>query len=148
MTAPRPMLPRPPRPHRHSGEGWVHEAKLDGLRCLAQAKSNRVRLWSRAGGEWVNGLEELVGLSSVGDVVLDGEAVVVTADGQATSSRRQAFSSAAISAVRITGLSRGACTSLRTGRVACHRHCAVLADLAGVASPTFRVDTLGTASSW
>jgi hypothetical protein len=36
-----------------------------------------------AGGEWVNRLEELLGLSSVGDVVLDGEVVVVTADGRA-----------------------------------------------------------------
>jgi bifunctional non-homologous end joining protein LigD len=42
-----------------------------------------VRLWSRAGGEWVNRLEELAGLASLGDVVLDGEVAVVTADGRA-----------------------------------------------------------------
>jgi ATP-dependent DNA ligase len=44
-------------------------------------KSSRVRLWSRAGGEWVDRLGELeAGLSSIGDVVLDGEVVVLTAD--------------------------------------------------------------------
>jgi hypothetical protein len=32
-----------------------------------------------------------------------------------------------------TGMSRGACTSLRTGRMACHpRHWAALAELAGI----------------
>jgi hypothetical protein len=51
----------------------VHEAQEDGFRCLAQVRASRLRLWSRTGGEWVNRLEELLGLSSVGDVVLDGE---------------------------------------------------------------------------
>jgi ATP-dependent DNA ligase len=61
----------------------VHEAKLDGFRCLAQVRSSRLRLWSRAGGEWVDRLPELDGVSSVGEVVLDGEVVVLTADGRA-----------------------------------------------------------------
>jgi bifunctional non-homologous end joining protein LigD len=61
----------------------VHEAKLDGFRCLAQVKSNQLRLWSRAGGEWVNRLEELAGLALLGDVVLDGEVAVLAADGRA-----------------------------------------------------------------
>jgi bifunctional non-homologous end joining protein LigD len=65
------------------GDGWVHEAKLDGFRCLAQVKSSRLRLWSRVGGEWVDRLPELDGLASLGDVVLDGEVVVLTADGRA-----------------------------------------------------------------
>jgi ATP-dependent DNA ligase len=76
------MLPSP-APAPPGGEGWIHEAKLDGFRCLAQVKSNRVRLWSRAGGEWVDRLHELDCLSSVGDVVLDGEVVVLTAEGRA-----------------------------------------------------------------
>jgi hypothetical protein len=58
----------------------VHEAKLEWIRCLAQVKASRLRLWSRAGGESVDRLEEPGGLSSVGDVVLDGE--VVTAAGR------------------------------------------------------------------
>jgi ATP-dependent DNA ligase len=59
--------------------GWIHEASLDGFRCLAQLKSSRVRLWFRAGG--LTGSRSWLGLSSVGDVVLDGEVVVITAHG-------------------------------------------------------------------
>jgi ATP-dependent DNA ligase len=76
------MLPSPV-PEPPAGEAWIHEAKLDGFRCLAQVKSSRLRLWSRAGSEWVDRLPELAGLASVGDVVLDGEVVVLTADGEA-----------------------------------------------------------------
>jgi bifunctional non-homologous end joining protein LigD len=83
MAAPyRPMLPSP-TPAPPDGEGWVHECKLDGYRCVAQVSGSRVRLWSRRGGEWVGRLDELNTLSAVGDVVLDGEVVVVTADGRA-----------------------------------------------------------------
>jgi ATP-dependent DNA ligase len=35
------MLPSP-APEPPAGEGWVHEAKLDGFRCLAQVKSSRL----------------------------------------------------------------------------------------------------------
>jgi hypothetical protein len=50
---------------------------------------------------------------------------------------RRALAEVPISALmRVTGLSRGACTSLRTGRAACHpRHWAALAELAGIALP-------------
>jgi bifunctional non-homologous end joining protein LigD len=50
-------------PAPRAEEGWIHEAKLNGFRCLARVKSNLVRLWSRAGSEWVNRLEELVSAS-------------------------------------------------------------------------------------
>src|SRR5690348_14984059 len=76
------MLPsnvsRPPE-----DPGWAHEAKLDGFRCIAQVKASRVRLWSRAGGEWTGRLPELDGLARLGNVVLDGEAVVFAPDGRA-----------------------------------------------------------------
>ena len=42
-----------------------------------------MRLWSRAGTEWTDRLLELASLASLGEVVLDGEVVVVTADGRA-----------------------------------------------------------------
>ena len=61
----------------------MHESKLDGYRCLAQVKPSRARLWSRAGTEWTERLRELASLTSLGDVVLDGEVVVVTPDGRA-----------------------------------------------------------------
>jgi hypothetical protein len=50
---------------------------------------------------------------------------------------RRALADVPISALmRVTGLSRGACTSVRTGRAACHpRHWAALAELAGIALP-------------
>ncbi len=76
------MLPSPVS-EQPAGEGWVHEAKLDGLRCLTQMKSSRLRLWSRVGGEWVDRVPKLDGLSSVRYVVLDGEVAVLTADGRA-----------------------------------------------------------------
>jgi bifunctional non-homologous end joining protein LigD len=83
MVAPyRPMLPSA-TPAPPAGDAWIHESKLDGYRCLAQVGRSRVRLWSRGGGEWVGRLDELDSLSSVGDVVLDGEVVVVTTDGRA-----------------------------------------------------------------
>ena len=83
MTAPfRPMLPTAV-PAPPAAEGWVHESKLDGYRCLAQVKPSRARLWSRAGTEWTDRLPELASLTALGDVVLDGEVVVVTPDGRA-----------------------------------------------------------------
>ena len=61
----------------------MHESKLDGYRCLAQVKPSRARLWSRAGTEWTDRLPELASLTALGNVVLDGEVVVVTPDGRA-----------------------------------------------------------------
>jgi bifunctional non-homologous end joining protein LigD len=71
-------VPAPP-----AADGWVHESKLDGYRCLAQVKPSRARLWSRAGTEWTDRLPELASLTLLGNAVLDGEVVVVTPDGRA-----------------------------------------------------------------
>ena len=65
------------------GDGWVHEAKLDGWRCLVEVSGSRVQVWSRRGGDYTASLPELQSLSSVGDVVMDGELVVITDDGRA-----------------------------------------------------------------
>jgi bifunctional non-homologous end joining protein LigD len=65
------------------GEGWIHEAKLDGWRCLVEVSGGRVRVCSRRGGDYTARLPELQVLSGLGDVVLDGELVVVTDDGRA-----------------------------------------------------------------
>jgi ATP-dependent DNA ligase len=66
-----------------AGEGYVHEAKLDGWRFCAEVIDGRVRLWSRGGHDWASKLPELDSLASLGDVVLDGEMVVATPDGRA-----------------------------------------------------------------
>jgi bifunctional non-homologous end joining protein LigD len=61
----------------------VYEAKLDGWRCLVEVSGGRVQVWSPRGGDYTTRLPELQILSCVGDVVLDGELVVVTDDGRA-----------------------------------------------------------------
>jgi ATP-dependent DNA ligase len=66
-----------------AGEGYVHEAKLDGWRFCAEVTDGRVRLWSRGGHDWAAKLPELDSLASLGNVVLDGEMVVATPDGRA-----------------------------------------------------------------
>jgi bifunctional non-homologous end joining protein LigD len=73
----RPMLPTAV-PAPPAAAGWVNERKLDGYRCLAHITPSRARLWSRAGAEWTDRLLELASLTSLGKLVLDGEAVVVT----------------------------------------------------------------------
>ena len=65
------------------GEGYMHEAKLDGWRFCVEVTSGRVRLWSRGGHDWAQKLPELEGLSGLGDAVLDGELIVTTPDGRA-----------------------------------------------------------------
>jgi bifunctional non-homologous end joining protein LigD len=66
-----------------TGEGWIHEAKLDGWRCQAEVIERRVRLWSRDGHDWADRLPELLPLRDLRDLVLDGELVVATPDGRA-----------------------------------------------------------------
>jgi bifunctional non-homologous end joining protein LigD len=72
-----------PAPAPPEGQGWAHEAKLDGWRCLAEVTGGQLRLWSRGGRDWTDRVPELQPLSDVGDIVLDGELVVATSDGRA-----------------------------------------------------------------
>jgi bifunctional non-homologous end joining protein LigD len=69
---------RPP-----AGEGWIHEAKLDGWRCLLHVSGGKVDVWSRRGGDFTARVPELQALSGLGELLLDGELVVVTDDGRA-----------------------------------------------------------------
>ncbi len=55
----------------------------DGWRFCAEVTGRRVRLWSRGGHDWAPKLPELDSLADLGDVVLDGEMVIATADGRA-----------------------------------------------------------------
>ena len=61
----------------------MHEAKLDGWRCLVEMSGGRLQVSSRRGGDYRGRLPELQSLSSAGDVVLDGELVVITDDRRA-----------------------------------------------------------------
>jgi bifunctional non-homologous end joining protein LigD len=79
MAAPRfvpPMLATL-SDERSLGDGWVLEHKLDGIRCLAVARSGDVRLFTRTEreitGRWPAVARAVADLGR--DVVLDGEVV-------------------------------------------------------------------------
>ncbi|SBV37547.1 putative DNA ligase family protein [uncultured Stenotrophomonas sp.] len=59
------------------GKGWLHEAKWDGYRLVAQLERGAVRLWSRNALEWTARLPAIVRALQALDVdaVLDGELV-------------------------------------------------------------------------
>lgn len=60
-----------------AGERWLHEAKWDGYRLLAQCVAGKVRLWSRNAREWTHKLPDIVtALQALGmDLLVDGELV-------------------------------------------------------------------------
>lgn len=64
------------------GSGWAYELKWDGVRALGQIKG-RVRLFARSGVEVTLAYPELAALAGVaGDVIIDGEVVVMGPDGR------------------------------------------------------------------
>src|ERR1700720_1604665 len=76
-------LPRPAK-EPPAGPGWIHEIKHDGFRILARREAEHVRLFTRHGTDFtarypkiVSALESL----PVRSCALDGEAIVVNADG-------------------------------------------------------------------
>ena len=86
MTTIRPELPKPVAPmlasagEPPSGPGWAFEFKWDGVRALAAAAGDQVRLYSRNGNDITGGYPELAVLSGlVGGrpVLLDGEIVTL-----------------------------------------------------------------------
>src|SRR5277367_2795655 len=76
------------------GEHWVHELKLDGYRVQAHIdKAGKVRLYTRSGLDWTHRMPSIareVGKLSVEGAVLDGEVVVLSADGQSSFAALQA----------------------------------------------------------
>lgn len=61
-----------------AGDDWLHEAKWDGYRLIAEIRRGRVRLWSRNEREWTGKAPEIVGALEaldLEDAVLDGELV-------------------------------------------------------------------------
>jgi hypothetical protein len=86
MRTTRFKLPQPVAPmlasasEPPSGLGWVFEFKWDGVRAIAAATGDQVRLYSRNGNDITGGYPELAVLSGlVGDraVLLDGEIVAL-----------------------------------------------------------------------
>ena len=78
-----PCLPtsskRPP-----AGDGWLHEIKHDGFRCIARKEGKRVRLYSRPGNDLTKRfirIVEAVARLKARTCIIDGEAVACGADG-------------------------------------------------------------------
>jgi bifunctional non-homologous end joining protein LigD len=64
------------------GDDWLHEVKLDGYRLVCIAEGGRARLLTRKGNDWTPRFPRLAAeLARLGDVVVDGELVVVSDDG-------------------------------------------------------------------
>ena len=80
---PRPCLPRP-AVEPPSGPGWVHEIKHDGFRIMALRSEDRVRLFTRNGYDFAARFPKIVAAVEslpVRSCLIDGEAIVVNADG-------------------------------------------------------------------
>jgi bifunctional non-homologous end joining protein LigD len=68
-----------------SGDGWIHEVKLDGFRMGCRVDGGHVQVLSRLGNEWTSGSPEVVAaVASLGarSLLLDGELAAVTPDGR------------------------------------------------------------------
>lgn len=66
------------------GAGWVHELKLDGYRIQARKSGSTVQMLTRSGLDWayrIPAMAEAVARLLIGAVTLDGEVVVLRADG-------------------------------------------------------------------
>jgi bifunctional non-homologous end joining protein LigD len=76
------------------GAHWVHELKLDGYRIQAHIdKSGKIKLFTRSGLEWTHRMPLIVrelGRLKVDHAILDGEVVVLDADGQSSFAKLQA----------------------------------------------------------
>jgi len=68
-----------------TGPGWAYEFKWDGVRALADLGPDSSRFYARSGVEITAAYPELATLhEQAGEVLLDGEVVVLTESGQPT----------------------------------------------------------------
>ncbi len=64
--------------------GWVHELKLDGYRIQARKDGDRVQLLTRTGLDWTHRMKSIaaeIGDLPVDSAIIDGEVVVLSANG-------------------------------------------------------------------
>lgn len=83
--------------HPPDGEEWLHELKLDGYRIQihvdGSGSKRRVRLFTRKGLDWTHrmqGVAEAAAQLPVHTAILDGEVVVLTAEGNTSFAELQA----------------------------------------------------------
>ncbi|WP_434212660.1 DNA ligase D [[Pseudomonas] boreopolis] len=80
------------RAHAPPGEDWLHEIKWDGYRLLADLVDGKATLRSRGGLTWTDNFPEVVKAMEalpVADARLDGELVVLDAEGRSDFSALQ-----------------------------------------------------------
>ncbi len=68
-----------------AGAGWVHEMKYDGYRLLIAVGGGEARAYTRSGLDWSDRFVSLLAEAAklkVGSALIDGEAVVLDADGR------------------------------------------------------------------
>lgn len=80
MDLPAPMLPTAGRlPLGAPGWGW--EIKWDGIRVITGVDRGQWQMVTRNGNDIAGRFPELAGILDLGDIILDGELVVLDADG-------------------------------------------------------------------
>lgn len=70
-----------------SGDRWLHEMKYDGYRTLIAVGGGEARAYTRSGLDWSEKFAPLVADAAklkVGSALIDGEAVVLDADGRSS----------------------------------------------------------------
>jgi len=70
-----------------TGERWLHEMKYDGYRLLVAVGGGQARAYTRSGLDWSEKFAAIVEAAAkldVGSALLDGEAVVLEADGRSS----------------------------------------------------------------
>jgi bifunctional non-homologous end joining protein LigD len=78
-----PCLPRPAK-EPPTGPDWIHEIKHDGFRIIARRDKDGVRLFTRNGYDFTARFPKIAAAIEslrAGSCVVDGEAIVVNADG-------------------------------------------------------------------
>ncbi|RUX46459.1 DNA ligase D, partial [Mesorhizobium sp. M4A.F.Ca.ET.050.02.1.1] len=68
-----------------AGDRWLHEMKYDGYRILVAVGSGQARAYTRSGLDWSHRFPSILSEASklkVGSALIDGEAVVVDANGR------------------------------------------------------------------
>lgn len=68
-----------------SGNGWLHEMKFDGYRCLIAIGGGQARAYTRSGLDWSDKFTPIVAAAAklkVSSALLDGEAVVLDQNGR------------------------------------------------------------------
>lgn len=79
--------------HVPPGSAWVHEMKYDGYRCLIAVGAGKARAYTRSGLDWSDKFAPIVEAAAqlkVQSALIDGEAVVLDANGKSNFQALQA----------------------------------------------------------